>query len=64
MPRIGDQLSHFSIGVYVQRKQTCRARILGTTFYLAQWQNRTEIRCHKRRWLQEVVKDRVVGGGL
>jgi len=35
MPRIGDQFSYFSIGVYVQRKQTCRARILGATIHLA-----------------------------
>lgn len=34
-PRVGDQLSYFSIGIHVQRKQTCRARILGTNVYLA-----------------------------
>lgn len=33
-PSVGDQFSYFSIGIYVQRKQTCRALILGTNIHL------------------------------
>ena len=46
-PRTGDQFSLFSIGIYVQRKQTCRTRIFGTHIHLAEWQNQTKVRFYE-----------------